>query len=87
MKIRLILRECGLNGQKRVLHLFNSEYVHKGDFFTHDDYLMFKQSEYIRSASDYDDFYIAKKEDCAEQVENARRILRKIKKYIQNIGV
>ena len=68
-----------------VLSLFNQEYVHNADFFTHDDYVMFKTSEYIRSASDYDDFYVAKKEDCVKQVENAQHMLDKVEKYIQHI--
>ena len=44
---------------------------------------MFKESEYIRGASDYDDFYVAKKSDCEKQVEHAEIILEKVKKYIE----
>lgn len=70
-----------------VLHLFNAEYVHKNDYFTHEDYIKFKNSEYIRSASDYDDFYIAVKQDCERQIEDAEYILEKVEKYLQIAGV
>ncbi|MBR1477054.1 MAG: HEPN domain-containing protein [Lachnospiraceae bacterium] len=65
-----------------VLHLFNSEYVHNGEYFTHEDYVKFKDSEFIRTASDYDDFYIAAKEDSQKQIENAEYMIKKVEKYL-----
>lgn len=69
-----------------VLHLFNTEYVHDGNYFTHEDYVRFKDSEFIRSASDYDDFYTARKEDCEKQIEDAEYILNKVEKYLEESG-
>ena len=82
VKALLALKGVDAKTHSGVLHLFNQEYVHKGDGFTHDDYKMFKESEYIRGASDYDDYYVAKKSDCIDQVNHAEMILDKVKKYI-----
>ena len=67
-----------------VLHLFNTEYVNQNEYFTHEDYIKFKNSEYIRSVSDYDDFYIAVKEDCEKQIEDAEYMLEKVENYLAN---
>lgn len=83
IKAILAIKEVDAKTHSGVLHLFNEKYVHNGDYFTHDDYLMFKQSEYIRGVSDYDDFYIARKSDCIDQVNNAEKILQKVKEYLR----
>lgn len=85
VKALLALKSVDAKTHSGVLHLFNREYVHDGDIFTHDDYVLFKECEYIRSASDYDDFYVAKKSECEEQVKHAAYILEKVKKYINSI--
>ena len=41
-----------------------------------------KLPEQIRNASDYDDFYVASKEETRQQVENAEYLVRKIGEYI-----
>ena len=62
------------------------EYVHSGDgYFTIDDYRKADQAEHIRSVSDYDDFYIASKEETVEQVEFAYSFYVKVKQYISDI--
>ncbi len=38
--------------------------------------------ERIRSASDYDDFYVTNKAECEEQVKKAKDLLDKICKYL-----
>ena len=36
----------------------------------------------VRQASDYDDFYIVKKEDSIRQLENAKKLVNKVKDYL-----
>ena len=37
----------------------------------------------IRHASDYDDFYIATREEAEAQIETAKELLRQIETYVQ----
>ena len=86
VKALLALKEKDAKTHAGVLHLFNTEYVQANEYFTHEDYVKFKDSEYIRSASDYDDFYIAVKEDCEKQIADATYILEKVERYLKEIG-
>ena len=87
VKALLALKDKDAKTHSGVLHLFNTEYVNGVGFFTHEDYIRFKGSEYIRSASDYDDFYIAAREDCEKQIEDAEYILKKVEEYLKKKGV
>lgn len=49
--------------------------------FTREDYRMLSDADQIRSASDYDDFYIASKEETRQQVENATQFVRRVEDY------
>ena len=65
---------------------FNFLYIFKGNgTFTTDDYQMIAKAEQIRNASDYDDFYIASKEETKQQVENAKCLVDKVSKYVENV--
>lgn len=46
------------------------------------DYQKVAKAEQIRSASDYDDFYIASKEESRQQVENALYFVEKVEMYL-----
>lgn len=62
---------------------FNFLFIFKGDgTFTSDDYQKIARAEQIRNASDYDDFYIASKEETRQQVKNAEYLVEKIERYI-----
>ena len=39
-----------------------------------------------RETSDYDDFYIASKEEALEQLNNAKAIIEVIRKYLEEKG-
>lgn len=83
--IKALLALVGIEVQTHsgCMKQFNLEFIYKGDgVFTQDDYQMAAKAERIRNASDYDDFYIASKEESQQQVLNAEYIVRKIKKYI-----
>lgn len=65
------------------LKQFNFHYIHQGDgTFTSEDYRIVSMAEQIRTVSDYDDFYIANKEESAEQVHNAEYFVDKVRKYL-----
>lgn len=65
------------------LKQFNFHFIHKGDgTFTPDDYKIASMAEQIRNVSDYDDFYIANKEESAEQVANAAAFVKKVREYL-----
>ena len=44
-----------------------------------------KEASYLREKSDYDDFYIASKDEAKNQLENAETFLKKIGEYIEQI--
>lgn len=58
-------------------------FIYKGDgTFTPEDYQKIASAEQIRNASDYDDFYVASKEETRQLVENTKHIVDKIGSYI-----
>lgn len=70
------------------LKQFNLIFIYKGDgTFTQDDYQKVARAEQIRNASDYDDFYLASKEETRQQVENAGYLVEKVEKYIAEISI
>ena len=44
-----------------------------------------KEASYLREKSDYDDFYIASKDEAKKQLENAEIFLQKINRFIEQI--
>ena len=83
LKAVLASQEISADSHIGILKTFNKVFIHEGNgYFTHDDYKMIQEAETVRQSSDYDDFYIVKKEDCVRQVENAEAIVKKIEKYL-----
>ncbi len=69
------------------LKQFNIIFIYKGDgTFTAEDYQKIGHAEQIRNASDYDDFFLASKEETRQQVENAEYIVNKVEKFILEMG-
>ena len=69
------------------LKQFNFLFIFNGDgTFTSEDYQKIARAEQIRNASDYDDFYVASKEETRQQVENAEYLVRKVDEYIGSEG-
>lgn len=70
------------------LKQFNIIFIYKGNgTFTQEDYQKIARAEQIRNASDYDDFYLASKEETRQQVENAGYLVDKVEKYIAELNV
>lgn len=69
------------------LKQFNLIFIYKGNgTFTQEDYQKVARAEQIRNASDYDDFYLANKEETRQQVENAGYLVEKVEKYIAELN-
>jgi uncharacterized protein (UPF0332 family) len=65
-----------------VIAHFNQFFVHTGKF-EKEMYSIITYAYKIREKSDYDDFYIAIKEDAEQQLKNAELFLEKIKDYLE----
>lgn len=66
-----------------VLKMFNLEFIRNGDgTFTAEDYMAASEAEHIRNISDYDDFYIANKEQTVLQIQNAKTLVEKVKSHM-----
>lgn len=61
---------------------FNKDYV-KTEIFPKETGRRIAEAEEIRHASDYDDFYIAVKDETLELLETAEALLSQIKNYCQ----
>ena len=85
IKALLALKETDVATHSGALKQFNFLCIFRGDgTFTSEDYQKIARAEQIRNASDYDDFYVARKEETRQQVENAGYIVEKAIKYIEN---
>lgn len=62
---------------------FQNIFIYKGvGIFTSEEYQKIAGAEQIRNASDYDDFYIASKDETRRLVENTEYIVNKMENYI-----
>lgn len=83
MNALLAVKKVQAKTHNGCLKQFNILYILDGNGdFTTSDYSIASQMEHIRNASDYDDFYIANKEESAEQIKNAIYFYEKTKKYL-----
>lgn len=67
-----------------IIAYFNQNFIKKGVFSKHYSKILMG-AEKIRNKSDYNDFYIASKEDAVEQVRNAEEFVRVVDEYIKNM--
>ena len=81
--VRALFAFEGLDSKRHsgVIAIFNKEFVHK-KLIPVEYYAILKTAERIRSDCDYDDFYIASKQQAEGQFENAKRFLNYIKEFI-----
>ena len=83
IKALLAMKQIEATTHNGGLKQFNYHFIFKGDgTFTQEDYQKIAGAEQIRNASDYDDFYIASKEEARQQVETAVYLVQKIDSYI-----
>ena len=67
---------------KDALANFNKNYV-KTEIFPRKLGKKIVESEEIRHASDYDDFYIATREEAEEQIQTAKELVSRVEEYVQ----
>ena len=77
----LALEQIAFKKHKDTLAYFNKNYV-KTEMFPKEMGRKLSKLEIIRHKSDYDDFYIASKEEATEQVDVAESIVILIEKYM-----
>jgi len=64
-----------------VIAHFNQFFIHAGDF-EKEIYALITSAYKLGEKSDYDDFYIASKEDAKEQLKNAEKFIKVVEKYL-----
>ena len=77
----LALEPIAFKKHKDVLAYFNKNYIHS-EIFPRDMGRKISKLEIIRHKSDYDDFYIASKEEAEEQIQIAVEICRLVEEYL-----
>lgn len=83
IKAILAMEQIEVTTHSGGLKQFNYAFIHKGDgTFKAEDYQKIAGAEQIRNASDYDDFYVASKDETKQLVENTKYIVNKIENYI-----
>lgn len=77
----LCMEPVAFKRHKDTLAYFNKHYVHTGKF-PRDLGRKIATAEKIRNASDYDDFYIASREETQRQLDTAFQMMKEAEKYI-----
>ena len=66
-----------------IIAYFNQNYI-QTDKIEYKYFESLREAERIRNKSDYNDFYIATKDQAESQLKNAEEFINKIKDYIKN---
>lgn len=85
MKALLAIKEIDADSHNGCLRQFNVHYIKErvGGFEPGDYYKRIANAQRIRNVSDYDDFYIADKKECQQQVEMATEFLNKARIFME----
>lgn len=87
IKALLAYKQIDADSHNGCLRQFNVHFVKEGiGGFSTGDYKKVANAQRIRNNSDYDDFYIADKEECARQVEIAREFYERAREYLNQIA-
>lgn len=77
----LALESKDFKRHAQVMGYFNKEYIHAGHFEPH-FFEIIKTASKSRTNSDYEDYYIATKEEANGNVSNAKLFLEAVESYI-----
>lgn len=84
MKALLAIKEIDADSHNGCLRQFNVHYIkERVGGFEPGDYKRIANAQRIRNVSDYDDFYIAEKKECQQQVEMATEFLNKARIFME----
>ena len=82
LKALLAIKGKDANTHNGILQLFNRYFIYEDNTeFNKSDYKLYASIELIRTASDYDDFYIATKEEADEQIAIAEEFIQMVEDY------
>jgi len=84
MRAVLALDEVDFKKHSGVISYFREKYI-KTNIFNRNCSDIISSASLIRNKSDYDDFYIAIKEETVEQVNNAKIFIKEIEEYLKSI--
>ena len=82
----LCLEPIAFKEHKDTIAYFNKTYVHGGTF-SGDIGRKIAKSVKIRHVSDYDEFYIASREEAENQIDTAIEVINVIEAYLQSLEV
>jgi uncharacterized protein (UPF0332 family) len=82
----LALDQIAFKKHKDTLAYFNKEYVHS-NIFPRELGHQISIAQEVRHASDYDEFYIASKEETQSQIECAKRLLALVTAYLEEYEI
>ena len=68
-----------------VIAFFTKEYL-KAEILERNLAAVIKESSLCREKSDYDDFYVAGREEAEEQLKNAKYLVQKIEEYVNAVN-
>lgn len=68
-----------------VIAFFTKEYL-KTEILERNLAAVIKESSLCRGKSDYDDFYVAAREEAEEQLKNAKYFVQKIEEYVNAVN-
>lgn len=77
----LCLEPVAFKRHKDTIGYFNKNYVHTG-MFPEEIGRSISKAAKVRHASDYDEFYIASKEEAEKQIQTAKSIINLVEKFI-----
>ena len=84
MKALLAIKEIDADSHNGCLRQFNVHYIkERVGGFEPGDYKRIANAQRIRNVSDYDDFYIADKKECQQQVEMATEFSNKARIFME----
>lgn len=84
MKALLAIKEIDADSHNGCLRQFNVHYIkERVGGFEPGDYKRIANAQRIRNVSDYDDFYIADKKECQQQVEMVTEFLNKARIFME----
>lgn len=82
----LAMKGIEVDSHNGILRQFNVHFIRNEDAgFEQGDYKVIANAQRIRNISDYDDFYIADKKECSEQVRTALSVIEKAQRYMDNV--
>lgn len=86
MRALNILKGFDSSKHSGVIAFFNKEYL-KSEILDRNLSVIIKNSSLLREKSDYDDFFIASRQDAENQVDKARIFIENAEEYLNKEGI